>query len=75
MLLSDLTPRQREVAELVGFGLTRPQIASRLGRNGSMSPSIRTIDAHVQAIAARLPKDDLTALRRVRKWVDAERNR
>jgi hypothetical protein len=33
--------------------------------------SIRTVDVHIRAISALLPRDDLPASRRVRKWVNA----
>jgi DNA-binding NarL/FixJ family response regulator len=69
MTLADLTPRQREVAILVAQGLTRREIASRLSASGNHVVTIRTVDAHLHAIASRLPADDLPATRRVRKWV------
>jgi FixJ family two-component response regulator len=72
MTLSDLTPRQREIAELVGRGITRPQIALRLSRPGRSPMSVRTVDVHIRAIAAMLPRDDLPASRRVRKWVNTQ---
>ncbi|WP_230396724.1 ATP-binding protein [Streptomyces blattellae] len=43
-----LTPREREVAELVAEGLSNRQIASALGR------SPRTVDGHVQNILGKL---------------------
>jgi DNA-binding CsgD family transcriptional regulator len=69
--LSDLTARQREVAELVGLAFPRRQIAARLSRPGRPPMSIRTVDVHIRAIAALLPRDDLPASRRVRKWVNS----
>ena len=69
MYLSDLTPRQREVARLLDRGLTRPQIAAQLSRPGKKPMSVRTVDVHLHAIAARLPDDDLPASRRDRKWM------
>lgn len=70
MRIADLTPRQQEVAALVAKGLNRREIAHRLS---VLTPiSIRTVDAHIMAIAVRLPNDDLPALRRVRKWVRGE---
>ena len=65
--LSDLTPRQRQIAELLAQGLTRPAIAMRLAHPG-IPVSVRTIDSHIRAIATQLPHDDLPASRRVRKW-------
>lgn len=58
-----LTPRQREVATLVGQGMSYRQISDRL----QMAP--RTVRAHVEAIADLLPADDLIPVRRVRRWV------
>lgn len=43
-----LTPRQREVAELIATGLTNRQIAERI------VVAERTVDTHVQCILARL---------------------
>lgn len=70
MTPADLTPRQREVAELVGQGLSRAAIAQRLSKGGCPKMSVRTVDAHVRAIALRLPEDDLPAYRRVRRWTN-----
>jgi DNA-binding CsgD family transcriptional regulator len=72
MTLSDLTPRQREVALLVAQGLTRARIAQQLSHPAHNPLSIRTVDAHIQAIAGRLPDDGLPAARRVRRWASAQ---
>lgn len=72
MTLADLTPRQREVALLVAQGLTRARIAEQLGDSARRRLSIRTVDAHIQAIAMRLPDDGLPAMRRVRRWVNTQ---
>ena len=64
----DLTPRQKQVAVLLSQGLKRKEIARVLG--SEFRPlSLRTVDVHIQALAAKLPKDDLPASRRVRKWM------
>ena len=69
--LDDLTPRQRQIARLVGLGLSRREMAKQLSEPGRPL-SIRTVDVHLRAIAALLPRDDLPASRRVRKWVRAQ---
>jgi DNA-binding NarL/FixJ family response regulator len=70
--LADLTPRQRQVAELIAMGLTRRTVAHRLSE-GSGRLSIRTVDAHLRAVADRLPRNELPASRRVRAWVLSQR--
>ncbi len=46
-----LTPRQREVAELVGQMLSTKAVARELGI------SVRTVEVHISAAASRLPGD------------------
>ncbi len=60
--MSDLTPTQRKVAELVGVGACYKDIGAALGMQRA------TARAHVVAIAAKLPSDDVTAYRRVMIW-------
>jgi DNA-binding NarL/FixJ family response regulator len=72
LTLSDLTPRQREVALLVAQGLTRARIAEQLSHPTQRPLSIRTVDVHIQTIAGRLPNDGLPATRRVRRWARAQ---
>jgi DNA-binding NarL/FixJ family response regulator len=55
---SALTPRQREVAELVAEGLGNAQIADRLGI------SARTVDKHVTSILMRWRLSGRTAIAR-----------
>lgn len=47
----DLTPRQKQIAELVAAGLTTKQIA----RVVRISP--RTVEAHVREAAEQIPGD------------------
>jgi len=54
--LSSLTPRQREVAQLIAKGLPNKTIASRLGI------SLATVKDHVHAILARLGLPSRAAL-------------
>lgn len=61
MAHSELTPREREVADLVGEALTRRKIASRLGI------SVSTVDSHLQSIASKVPYKG-SALRAVFQW-------
>ncbi len=61
--MSDLTPTQRKVAELVGAGACYKDIGAALGMQDS------TARVHVNAIASKLPDDDLTPYRRVMIWV------
>jgi DNA-binding NarL/FixJ family response regulator len=68
-----LTPRQTQVAMLVAQGLSRRAIAARLGEVRGKPLSIRTVDAHVRAIASLLPHDDLPAYRRVANWGRGDR--
>jgi len=72
MLLSDLTPRQRQMALLVAQGLTRASIARQLSEPGQRPLSIRTVDVHIQTIAGRLPNDGPPATRRVRRWAQTQ---
>lgn len=51
-----LTARQEEVAYLVGFGLSRKEVAARLG------VSYKTIDNEVQQIYARIGASKMTEL-------------
>ncbi|WP_327083253.1 helix-turn-helix transcriptional regulator [Mycolicibacterium celeriflavum] len=58
-----ITDREREIATLVGEGLTNREIADRLG------VSVRTIDGHLYRIFAKLSiedRDQLTRLVRIR---------
>ena len=50
----DLTPREREVLELLGRGLSNKQIAWRLGINE------KTVKAHLSSVFDRLGVDDRT---------------
>lgn len=61
--MADLTPTQRKVAELVGAGASYEDIGDSL----AMKPT--TARVHVNAIAAKLPDDGVTAYRRVMIWV------
>lgn len=64
--LIEMTPRQRQVAELLASGLTREQVAARLG------VSVNTVRAHIAMIGLRLPGDG--ALRvRITRWVMQQR--
>lgn len=58
--LSRLTPRQREIVELVAQGLTSKEIAARLGM------SFRTVDTHRAQIMQRLQVGSLAELLRLR---------
>jgi DNA-binding NarL/FixJ family response regulator len=60
--ISDLTPTQRRVAELVAVGASYKDIAKTLRMHHS------TARVHVNAISAKLPEDDLTPYRRVMIW-------
>lgn len=60
--MADLTPTQQRVAELVGSGACYKDIGATLGMKNS------TARVHVNAIAAKLPEDDLTPYRRVMIW-------
>lgn len=59
-----LTPREREVAELVARGLTNPQIARALVL------SERTIDSHVEHIRSKL---GVRTRAQIATWVVTER--
>lgn len=61
-MIPHFTPRQREVAALVGRGLSYAQIAATLG----ISP--RTAQEHVYAIADQLDDDGQRPYRRVHAW-------
>ncbi|MGY1495854.1 ATP-binding protein [Streptomyces sp. QTS52] len=56
---SPLTPREREVAELVAKGMSNREIASTLGR------SPRTVDRHIENILAKL---DFGSRARIASW-------
>ncbi len=78
MQLSDLSARRREIAELVGDGLSYPVIAARLRnlrsfRNATIRP--RTVQMHVVAIADKLGDDDVPPKVRVMLWVRQQRGR
>lgn len=77
LTLDDLTPRQREIARLVGQGLMYEEIAKRLRnmkRQRDPKVSTRTVQAHVTEIARKLPEDGRGTYRRVLFWVlDQER--
>ena len=60
-----LTPREREVAELVAQGLTNREIAERLFL------SERTAQNHVQHILTKL---DLSNRSQIAAWVTSRRN-
>lgn len=49
--LTDLTPRQREIARLVGEGLTTKRIGAVLGI------AARTVNIHITAIAFQIGAD------------------
>lgn len=66
-----LTRREREVVDLVRLGLTRRAIAEKLGGSGAPL-SVRTVDAHLRAVAMRLPDDHLPMMRRVRRWTEEQ---
>ena len=57
--LSALTPRQREIAELVAEGLSNPQIAERL----QLRP--RTVTSHLEQVFAKLDIRSRTELTRL----------
>jgi DNA-binding CsgD family transcriptional regulator len=66
MMTPMLTPRQRQVAELVARGLTNKAIARR------MNLSAETVKTHVRDAALRLPDTvcpDLPSRRRVMLFV------
>ena len=74
MRLSDLTPREREVAELVATGLTCQQIARRLPnlrsrRGGTITAE--TVQNHVERIAERIGGEGQPRWR-VLRWVIAQ---
>lgn len=80
MTLADLTPRQREIALLVGRGLAYGVIARSLSNLRRFSDgarvSPRTVRIHVHTIARLLPAsvEGSTPYRRVMRWVlDEER--
>ncbi len=60
--MADLTPTQRRVADLVGAGACYKDIGAALGMKDS------TARVHVNAIATKLPDDELTPYRRVMIW-------
>lgn len=57
-----LTPRQREVADLVAEGLSYQAIADELHM------SLRTARRHVEDIAAKLGEDNTKPYKRVMVW-------
>lgn len=57
MTIDRLTPRQREVAELVAIGFPDKAIAGRLGC------SVRTVENHVFSIGRALDCDHALSLR------------
>lgn len=64
MTLSDLSPRRREVALLVGLNYSCREIADEL------EMSVHTVHSHVQWVAGKLPKKPgVPAMRLVRGWV------
>lgn len=69
MTLSDLSPRRREVALLVGLNYSRLEIAAELGM------TVSTVHSTMQWIAARLrtpENENIPAMRLVRGWVNAQ---
>jgi DNA-binding NarL/FixJ family response regulator len=62
--LSSLTPREREVAELIGQGLSNRQIATRL------VTSVRTAETHVENVLRKL---GFSSRARVAAWVASQR--
>ncbi len=68
--LADLTPRQRQVVELMRQRLPYAEIAVELARTGDGKLSLRTVQSHVRQIADRLPCNGLPAGRRIRQWVE-----
>jgi DNA-binding NarL/FixJ family response regulator len=57
-----LTPRERQVAELVGQGLTNQQVATRLG------VSLKTVQSHVYQI---LPKLNFNSRAQIILWLSS----
>lgn len=71
MTLDDLTPREQEVARMVGEGLDYAEIAGRLKNLRSYKPcqvSTRTVRHHVENIAQRLGVNG-SPYRAVMRWV------
>lgn len=64
--LTDITPRQSEVAELLAAGLTDKQIAGKLGMQ------YNTVRVHVVALAYRLsiPPNRNTRVMIARWWME-----
>lgn len=61
--LSDLTPRQREIAPLYASGLRVKVIAQRLGISAG------TVDNHLDAIHDKIgPDPERTRRERIRAW-------
>ncbi len=74
--LSDLSKRRREIAELVGDGLSYEAIACQLAnlrsyRGGTICRS--TVKMHVYAIAGLLGDDGVPPKVRVMLWVRSQR--
>lgn len=64
MTLSDLSPRRREVALLVGLNYSCREIAAEL------EMSVHTVHSHVQWVAGKIDNPrKLPAMRLVRGWV------
>lgn len=63
-----LTPRQTEIALLVAQGYGYKEIATKL----TPRCSYRTVEAHVCAIASKIPNSGLPPLRRVMLFMLAE---
>lgn len=66
ILTAPLTKQQQRVTQLVCEGLTYPTIAAAIGC------SIRTVRAHVEAAANKMPKKYLTPQARILDWYLSE---
>jgi DNA-binding CsgD family transcriptional regulator len=74
--LSSLTPRQRDVANGIGDGLSYSQIAAKLSNLRSFRReqiTARTVQMHVTTIATKIGEDDFPPKIRVMLWVRAQR--
>jgi DNA-binding NarL/FixJ family response regulator len=71
MRLDDLAPREREIACLVGEGLTHKEIAALLPNRRARSGYVtfRTVQKTIRRIADKLPDDGRTPHYRVMPWV------
>jgi DNA-binding NarL/FixJ family response regulator len=65
MTYPSLTEREREVAELVAQGFGYAEIGARL----KPPTAARTVEAHVRAIAQKIPDNGLPSLRRIMLWM------